>query len=173
MTRTKATTVLVGALLLSGCSGATGSPSTTPSPAARVAGTASTSSPARIPDGTWTRDVTKAEITRRGLHIAPDVLTANYLDDGSVRLVLKIQGSRWSILVQDDAGAFEVGDKGGTAYDANGLWIQASDSTGTSMLIAWTVRGGTLTTSMHTSPKGPKPADDDVLFLAGQWHRTG
>ncbi|WP_406832286.1 hypothetical protein ABEG17_05525 [Pedococcus sp. KACC 23699] len=173
MTRTKTTTVLVAGLLLTGCAGATGRPSTTPSTSARMASTASTSSQARIPDGTWTRDITKAEITRRGLHIAPDVLTANYLDDGSVRLVLKTQGSRWSILVQDDAGAYEVGDKGETTYDAKGLWVQASDSTGTSMLIAWTVRGGTLTTSIHTSPDGPKPADDDVLFLGGQWDRTG
>ena len=164
-----ATTAITVGVLLTACTSATGNGSATSS-----APDHSASAPAaRIPDGTWTRDVTTAEITKRGLHIGPDVITANYLDDGSVRLVLKTQGTRWSILVQDNAGAFEVGDQGSTRYDAEGRWVQESDSTGGSILLGWAVSDDTLTTSIPTSGDGPQPSDDERLFVEGPWRRNG
>ena len=129
---------------------------------------------AGIPDGTWVREITTAEITRRGLSLAPEEITGNYLDDGSAQVVLKTQGSRWSILVQDDAGEFEVGDLGETSYDAQGRWVQSSDSTGSALLLVWDVNGDALTTSGLTSPDG-QPIDEDGthLFTEGTWQRQG
>ncbi|KQU64137.1 hypothetical protein [Phycicoccus sp. Root101] len=175
-TRTEAATLLAVGILLAGCGGAPDSGQATQSSSPPPSTTAPTSTApatdkARIPDGTWTREVTKAEITRRGLQIPPEVITGNYLDDGSVRLVLKSQAARWSILVEDDAGAFEVGDQGGTSYDAEGRWVQASDSTGGSVLIDWKISGDTLTTSIPKS--GPQLSDEERLFLEGPWHRQG
>lgn len=172
-TAAKTTAMVVASILLAGCAAATRSGAATSSSPPRADGTSSSSSSPRIPDGTWSREVTTAEISRRGLRISPDVITANYLDDGSVRLVLKTQGSRWSILVEDDKGAFEVGDQGGTSYDAQGRWVQASDSTGDSILLGWAVSGDTLTTSVPTTTPGRRPTDDERLFVEGAWRHQG
>lgn len=172
-TAIKAVAALVAGALLAGCAGATDGTSGTASVSSTTDSAASTGPGARIPDGTWSREVTTAEISRRGLTIAPEVIVGNYLDDGRARLVLKTQGSRWSILVEDNEGAFEVGDQGDTSYDAKGRWVQASDSSGGSGLIVWAVSGDTLTTSMARTTSGPQPADDDRLFLEGDWQRQG
>ena len=188
-TATTATSLVLAGSLLAGCSGATGSPADQGDPGSGSgAPTGSTSAPsspqhsssapesaaAGIPDGTWAREITTAEITRRGLKLAPEEMTSNYLDDGSVQLVLKTQGERWTILVQDDAGEFEVGDLGSTSYDGQGRWVQSSDSTGSALLLVWGVNGNALTTSGLTSPDG-QPIDDDGahLFTEGTWQRTG
>ena len=146
--------------------------SATASPATEQSGGAAGGVAAGIPDGTWVREITTAEITRRGLNLAPEEITSNYLDDGSAQLVLKTQGARWSILVQDDAGEFEVGDLGETTYDAQGRWVQSSDSTGSTVLLVWKVNGDALTTSQLTSPEGqPLGEDGAQLFLEGAWQR--
>ena len=188
-TATSAVSLLLAGAALSGCSGAKGAPADQGGPGsgsgASTGSTSTLSSPqhsssapesaaAGIPDGTWAREITTAEITRRGLTLAPEEMTSNYLDDGSVQLVLKTQGKRWTILVQDDAGEFEVGDLGSTSYDGQGRWVQSSDSTGSALLLVWEVDGNALTTSGLTLPDG-QPIDEDGthLFTEGTWQRTG
>jgi hypothetical protein len=113
-----------------------------------------------------------AEIARRGLHLPPEEVIANYLDDGSARVVLKTQGARWSLLIQDNAGAYEVGDLGTTSYDSASRWVQRSDSTGSTLLLAWKVNGDTLITSGLTPPAGQPPlGDGEQVFLEGSWKR--
>jgi hypothetical protein len=185
-TAPKMTALLISAALLAGCSGATGasaggagasprSGAQTASPTTAPSQSPSSSTPASavagIPDGAWVREITKGEIARRGLHLSPKEMTANYLDDGKVQLVLKTLGKRWSILVQDDAGAYEVGDLGSTSYDAQGRWVQSSDATGSALLLVWKLDGKSLITSGLASPDG-QPIDDGThLVTEGTWHR--
>ena len=180
------TALLISTALLAGCSGATGasaggagaaprSGAQTASPTTAPSQSPSSSTPvstvAGIPDGTWVREVTTGEIARRGLHLTPNEITSNYLDDGSGQVVLKTQGKRWTILVQDNAGAYEVGDLGDTSYDAQGRWVQSSDATGGALLLVWKVDGNSLTTSGVTSPDG-QPIDDGThLATEGTWQR--
>lgn len=182
-----ATAILISVALLGGCSDdaqtPTGPGAADPAAASRSVPATPSSSPAApsktttgqltaIPDGTWAREITTAEITRRGLHLLREEITANYLDDGSARVVLKTQGSRWSMLVQDDAGAYEVGDLGTTSYDSAGRWVQGSDSTGGTLLLVWKVNGDTLVTSGLTPPAGQPPlGDGEHVFLEGSWKR--
>lgn len=188
MRTTHATTaLLVSGVLFAGCSDGAVAPTgqgapepvaaarsvpATP-PTSQAAASSSTTRGVRaIPDGAWAREVTAAEITRRGLHLSPEEITGNYLDDGTARLVLKIQGSRWSLLGQDNAGAYGVGDLGTTSYDSAGRWVQHSDSTGGTLLLAWKVNADTLVTYRVEPPAGHPPLGDDVhLFLEGSWKR--
>lgn len=187
-TATTAAVLSLAGALLAGCSGATGAPAdqggsgsgstaptvstTTPSTPEQASGAPEGATTTGIPDGTWAREITTAEINRRGLTLPPEEMTSNYLDDGTVELVLKTQGKRWSILVQDDAGEFEVGDLGNTSYDAQGRWVQSSDSTGSAVLLVWEVNGNGLTTSGLTAADG-QPIDENGahLFTEGTWHR--
>lgn len=183
-----ATALLISGALLGGCSGDAQLPTAqgtakpvaaprsgpaTPSTSPAATSTATIGKLTAIPDGTWARTVSTAEITRRGLHLTPQEMTSNYLDDGRDRVVLKTQGSRWSILVQDDAGAYEVGDLGTTSYDSTGRWVQGSDSAGGgTLLLAWKVNGDTLVTSGLSAPKGQAPpGDGEHVFLEGNWKR--
>ncbi|MFK5636119.1 hypothetical protein [Ornithinimicrobium sp. LYQ103] len=167
--------VLAGALTV-GCSpGAQpDSPNDGP-PSVATPGTAtrapsSTTTAARIPDGTWAREITTEEIERRDLELPPGFVVDNYLADGSVKVVLRTQGSRWSILVQDDAGAFEVGDSGGSTYDTEGRWVHTDDVSGTTRVLEWELEDDSLTTSALTRPEGQSPPEDDErLVLEGTW----
>lgn len=148
--------VALSAALLAGCSGVTDP------------------SPAVIPDATWVREVTTAEITSRGLELTPEELASNYLADGAAQVVLKTQGNRWAVLVQDDAGEFELGDMGKSSYDDDGRWVQSSDATGDALLLVWTLTGDTLTTADLTTASGGAVDDDGAhLFLEGTWQRQG
>lgn len=188
MRTTHATTaLLLSGALLAGCTGGAVAPTgqgpaepvaaarsvpATPPTSQAAASSPTTRGVRAIPDGVWAREITTAEMTRRGLHLSPEEMTANYLDDGTARLVLKIQGSRWSILVQDDSGAYEVGDLGTTSYDSAGRWVQGSDSTGGTLLLAWKVNGDTLVTSGVKPPAGQPPlGDGEHVFLEGSWKR--
>ena len=174
-----ATAILISGALIGGCSGGA-QPPAGQGAGKQVAATQSVSAPpsptsaelTAIPDGAWARDITTAEMTRRGLHLSPEEITANYLDDGTVRVVLRTQGPRWSLLVEDDIGAYEVGDLGTTSYDSTGRWVQGSDSTGGSLTVAWKVNGDTLVTSGITPPPGQPPVGDaEHVFLEGSWNR--
>src|SRR4051794_33450337 len=104
--RTGPTTLLLAGALLAGCSGATsaggqvGSGSASEAPSVSTITSSSPGPPtapphstaAGIPDGTWTRVITTAEIARRGLVLPAEELTGNYLDDGTVQVVIKTQG---------------------------------------------------------------------------------
>ena len=174
-----ATAILAIGALLGGCSGGAQPPAGQGAGKA-VAAARSVSPPpspipaelSAIPDGAWARDITTADVTRRGLHLSPEEITANYLDDGTVRVVLRTQGPRWSLHVQDDVGAYEVGDLGTTSYDSTGRWVQGSDSTGGSLTVAWKLNGDTLVTSGIRPPAGQPPVGDaEQVFLEGSWKR--
>ena len=137
-------------------------------PPSAVAATRSTGGAAQgIPVGTWTREVTLAEISRRGLTLSSKEVADNHLTDGSVRLVLQTRSSSWSLLVEDDTGQLEVGDTGSTGYDAEGRWVQHGDNTGGVTVLSWRVDGPALVTS-GLSASAP---DGDHVFLEGTWLR--
>lgn len=166
--------VFAGALTV-GCSpGAAGSlPDGGPGSAA-THGTASeaptSTTTLALPDGTWTREITTEEVERRQLELPANFLVDNYMADGGVLLALKTKGSRWSILLQDDAGAFEVGDLGSSTYDDDARWIMTGDGTRRSLMLEWKINGPILTTSGLASPQGQPPPDDaERLILEGTW----
>jgi hypothetical protein len=164
------TALLLACGLLAGC---TGEPSDTTSGTAQPSSTP-TAAAAGIPNGTWVREVTTGEIASRGLTLSAEEITSNYLDDGAAQLVLKTQGTRWALLVQDNAGEFEMGDLGESSYDEQGRWLQSSDATGDSLMLMWDVAGDTLTTSDLTTTSGRPIYDAGAqIFLVGTWQRQG
>jgi len=170
------TALLLTGGLLAGCTGDEGDPSGTgdTTSSSEQPSSTPTAAAAGIPDGTWVREVTTAEIASRGLTLSAKEITGNYLDDGAAQLVLKTAGTRWALLVQDDAGEFEMGDLGDSSYDAQGRWLQSSDTNGGAVLLVWDVTGDALTTSDLTTASGsPINEDGAHLFLEGTWQRQG
>ena len=85
------TAVLLAGGLLAGCTGDPSGTGDTTSSSEQPSSTP-TAAAAGIPDGTWVREVTTAEIASRGLKLSAKEITGNYLDDGAAQLVLKTAG---------------------------------------------------------------------------------
>ena len=67
-----------------------------------------------------------------------------------------------------------MGDLGDSSYDAQGRWLQSSDTNGGAVLLVWDVTGDALTTSDLTTASGsPINEDGAQLFLEGTWQRQG
>jgi hypothetical protein len=121
----------------------------------------------RIPEGSWSREVTVAQMNAAGLHPAKSWLSDNGFDDGKGKFIIEFAGDRWFIFVETNQKALEIGDQGAIAYDALGRWVQAGV-----LAIEWSVTDDTLTTHDVARLDGALPDPGENAVLSGTWRKT-
>lgn len=125
---------------------------------------------AKVPQGRWVRDVTVADMHQRGYFPAPDVLAANFLEDGEGRSFLEFAGDKFFVFIEDDQGSLVVGDQGDVSYDGLGRWVQNLN-----LAVEWSFEGDTLITRNAAPVPGVRLAEatpDERFFLEGTWRRV-
>jgi hypothetical protein len=150
--------LLLDALLL-GC-GDDDSHTAAPAEPASSPTSASASSAATIPDGTYAKSVTVADAKAVGI-TDEEFLSNNFGADGKTTLSYKFGADRWTEFVTPGGGAPEPGDGGPLTYDEQGHAVLTSESDGCGACIYvydWQFDGNavTLTIVGHESSDGPE-----------------
>jgi hypothetical protein len=154
MRRTLTALVMAGLTVTAACSAggsAASSGEDARTPAAETSTGASTgAAPAhdgpRIPDGSWSTVHTIADARRQGL--SPKDVREVFGEDGRFRVTLKIAGSTWVELGDDDEdGVMVPGDGGALSYDDQGRAVLVSRSQGCPGcvgVLVWSLKGDVL-----------------------------
>lgn len=176
-----ATALAAVAVLLAGCAEQTSSSGagseTTPTATSSGASAADTPSPEWtgdvIPDGTYTQTRTTADAERLGIPTsrATEILG----DDGEFHVELRIAGDVWAEFGDDD-GSMALGDEGSATYDAEGNWVNTSNSIGCPGCVStfeWSLTGERLTLEMLDTSEAGDPVGVLVsrLVMEGTWTR--
>jgi hypothetical protein len=172
----------LAAVLLAGCgeqtsSSGAGSDATSSTTTSSGASATDTPSPAWtgavIPDGTYTKTRTTADAKRLGIPM--DRATKILGDDGEFHTELKIAGDAWAEFGDDD-GPMTLGDEGTATYDAQGHWVNTSNSIGCPGCVQtfkWSLNGERLTLTMIDTTEAGDPVGVLVsrLVMEGTWTR--
>jgi hypothetical protein len=120
----------------------------------------------QIPEGTYTRVVTREAGLARGLD--PRIVDELLGPDGEIDIVLEIADGRWTQYQTRDNGQREVGDLGTYSYDSDGHWVTVSSSGGCRGCIGafeWTFADGVLSLAF-VPVDGEPPYDDGERLMA-------
>jgi hypothetical protein len=127
--------------------------------------------PVTIPDGTYSRVVVRADAIAAGFDPA---LVDKFLGaDGELPIALKVAGDRWTLFVTDDADFAEPGDGGSSSYDAEGRWVQISESQGCPGCVGvleWSLSDGVLSLTLVPG-EGQIYDDADRLMFTGDYEQ--
>jgi hypothetical protein len=119
----------------------------------------------RIPNSTWTKEVTRADARAAGIS-DQNPFIRDFGADGVLPLTLKYEADSYSVLVTNDQGSSEVGDFGTLVYDAPGRLTMTSGSPGCpgcEYPVTWEIRGDRLV--LAAAPGASIPKVDGFVLL--------
>ena len=157
--------------LLAGCSDGSAAPSSvdrsepTTSPSTGPAATSTPTYPGEtIPDGTFSKTVTRADAQALGIR-EKELLRSELGGDGEVTYTYRFAGDRWTLFGDYD-GVPEVGDLGTLTYDSEGKVALTSEGEGCPGCVytyEWRLNGNQLSMTLVGHDSTDRP--DDLLAV--------
>lgn len=150
------------------CSGCGATPA---QPAPVVSATSAPTSPAAtLPDGVWTKTLTKADLKAFNVDVSTKEMA--WAPDDTLVIVLKFTGGAWTQFANYNGGPQQPGDAGTYSYDAADNLVLTSPRGG-SYSYSWHVAGDRLTLTMAGVP--PRSSGDLAvvrMMSEGEYERA-
>lgn len=167
-----ATALAATVVLLAACAEESGSTGVADPPAADSSPTTAQEwAGETIPDGTYARTATMADVERLGL---PKDRAREFLGkDGESHYELRIEADDWAQFGDFEDAAMTQGDGGTATYDAEGNWVVTSPGCGCVSTMGWQFDEDQLTLKMLDTTESGDPVELLIarLVMEGKWTR--